>query len=179
MTTSKKKLHCKNQHNCTVMSTRWAMCAMLSVCLLAGCQTTSTSFETSVPLTLAGVEKADPNTPAPDPVDPLDVLIAVEKVASKAKLLPYADEDDAASLLDIADSDLSDDTAAGIINQTEWKHPDLPVYLTVTRKSEEILILLNRIPDPDDKTETQAVKLYRMIEKQLSDSLVNYEPTIR
>lgn len=179
MTMSKKMTQDKNQRMTAFPPMGWMMAVLLSVCLLAGCQTTSTSFETAVPLTPADLAIADPNTPAPDPVDPLDVLITVEKIAVKAKLLPYADEDDAASLLDIADSDLSGDTAAGIINQTEWKHPDLPIYLTVTRKSGEILILLNRIPDLDGQTETQSVKLYRTIEKQLSDSLAAYGPEIR
>lgn len=138
------------------------------ILLLSGCQM-PTTFETSISLLPSEVETADPNVPIPEPVDPLDVLIAVEKVAGKAGLELYTADDDEMSLLDIADSDLLDNTNHSKMNVTEWKHPGLPVYLTVTRKSEEILILLNHTPDERGKPNPDAQKLFETIQKQLAE----------
>lgn len=135
---------------------------------LPGCQA-PTTFETSISLLPAEIENADPNIPVPQPPDPLDILIAVEKIAGKAGLQPYTAGDDEASLLDIADSDLADDANNDKMNVTEWKHPDLPVYLTVTRKSDEILILLNHTPDASGKPNPAAQKLFESVQKQLLD----------
>ena len=143
---------------------------MTGLIFLPGCLE-STSYERSVSLLPPMIENADPNIPAPEPIDPLDVLIAAEKIAGKAGLKPYAAGDDEASLLDIADSDLLDDTNGGKINVTEWKHPELPVYLTVTRKSEEVLILLNHTPDATGKPDPAAKKLFEFIQKQLAEKL--------
>ena len=137
---------------------------------LCGCLETM-SYERSILLLPPAMENADSNNPPPEPVDPLDVLAAVEKIAAKAGLKPYTTGDEEASLLDIADSDLSGNANTDTINVTEWKHPDLPVYLTVTRKSDEILILLNHTPDASGKPDPDAVKLYKMIEKQLTVAL--------
>jgi len=138
-----------------------------TLCWLTGC-VESTSYETSVSLLPTVIENTDPNT-APivrEPVDPLDVRAAVEKIAGKAGLKPYLTGDEEASLLDIADSDLSDQTT-DTINVIEWKHPDLPVYLTLTRKNEEVLILLHHTPDASGKSNPDAAKLHKSIEKQL------------
>ena len=139
-----------------------------SAVLLSGCQA-PTTFETSISLLPPEVETADPNIPAPEPVDPLDVLIAVEKIASKAGLEPYTAGDDEAFLLDIADTDLLDESGSSSMNVTEWKHPNLPVYLTVTRKNEEILLLLNHTPDETGKPNPDAKKLFEVIQKQLTE----------
>lgn len=136
--------------------------------LLPGCQTAAT-FETSVSLVPEVVENGDPNVPTSEPPDPLDVLIAVEKIAGKAGLKPYSTGQDETSLLDIADSDLMEDSQSDTVNVTEWKHPDLPVYLTVTRKTEEILILLNQAPDASGKLDPDAQKLFDSIRKQLTE----------
>ena len=146
-----------------------------SFLFLAGCQA-PTTFEKSISLLPPEVEIADPNVPAPEPVDPLDVLAAVEKIAGNAGLQPYTTGNDEASLLDIADSELLDDMN-GSKNVTEWKHPNLPVYLTITRKNEEILLLLNHTPDASGKPNSDAVKLYETIEKQLSQYLTDLEMT--
>ena len=62
---------------------------ILSLSLLPGCQP-SYSTEMSVALTPPPAdEAADPNTPAPQPVDPLDVLATVEKIAGKNGLERY------------------------------------------------------------------------------------------
>ena len=139
---------------------------------LCGCQA-PTTFETSVSLLPAAVENVDPDAAPGEPVDPLDVLIAVEKIAGKAGLKPYRTAEDEASLLDIADSDLLDDTNSDTINVTEWKHPELGVYLTVTRKPEEILILLNHSPDASGKPNRAAQKLFDSLQKQLTEMIVN------
>jgi hypothetical protein len=144
---------------------------LAAICLLSGCQT-ATSFETSVSLTSPPIEN-DPNVPAPKPVDPLDVLIALEKIAADSGLEPSTAGEDEASLLDIADSDLSENSDPGIIHVTEWKHPELPVYLTVTRKSEEILILLHQTLDADGQTNPDAAKQFIAIQKQLEK---NFKP---
>ena len=142
------------------------------VVLFSGCQS-PTMFETSVSLLPVTIESEDPNTPPVqvEPPDPLAVLIAVEKIAGKAGLKPYTSTYEEVSLLDMADSDdLLDDANRGTINVSEWKHPELPVYLTVTRKDEEILILLNHTPDAAGKPDTDAVKLFKAIGKQLSET---------
>ncbi|MBL7215206.1 MAG: hypothetical protein ISS71_05965 [Phycisphaerae bacterium] len=136
------------------------------ILFLCGCLE-STSYERSISLLPPAMENTDPNIPPAEPVDPLDMLAAVEKIAGKAGLKPYTATSDEISLLDIADADLLDDTNSGKMNVTEWKHPELPVYLTVTRKTEEILILLNHTPDATGKPNRPAQKLFEAIQKQL------------
>ena len=143
---------------------------MAGVAMFCGCQA-PTMFETSVSLLPVTIESEDPNTPPVqvEPPNALDVLIAVEKIAGKAGLKPYTSSYEEVSLLDIADSDdLLDDANSDTINVSEWKHPELPVYLTVTRKDEEILILLNHTPDAAGKPNSDAVKLFKAIGKQLA-----------
>ncbi len=135
--------------------------------MLSGCQV-STSYETSIPLV---VESTDPNVP-PERIDPLSVLAAVEKVAAKANMKPYTPSYEEVSLLDMADTDdLLDDVGESAINISEWKRPDLPVYLTVTRNRDEILILLNHTPDEAGKVNPDAQKLFESIQKQLTDTV--------
>ena len=150
---------------------------IVGLALFSGCQM-PTSYEMSVSLVPTATQ-ADPNAPAAKPVDPLDVLIATEKIAVKAGLKPYSTANDEASLLDIADSDLSDSADADVIKVTEWKHPDLPVYLTVTRKNDEILILLSGTPDASGKMDADTARLYKNIATQLSEKLADYGIQIR
>ena len=145
---------------------------MAGVAMFCGCQA-PTMFETSVSLLPVTIESEDPNTPPVqvEPPDALDVLVAVEKIAGKAGLKPYTSSYEEVSLLDMADSDdLLDDANTNTINVSEWKHPELPVYLTVTRKPEEILILLNHTPEAGGKANSDAVKLFKAIGKQLSET---------
>ncbi len=136
------------------------------ILFLSGCLE-PTSYERSVSLLPAVIEGVDPNMPEPDP---LDVLAAAEKIAGKAGLKPYTASHEEVSLLDIADSGLLGETHSDEINVTEWKHPDLAVYLTVTRKPEEILILLNHTPDAAGKPNRPAQKLFESIQKQLAET---------
>lgn len=140
---------------------------MTGVVFLSGCQT-PTTYEHAISLQLPPVEAVDPNAPAPKPIDPLDVLAAVETIAGQAGLKPYTAPEDETSLLDIADSDLGNDTNDRK-NVTEWKHPELPVYLTVIRKSDEVLILLNHTPEKTGKSNPAAKKLFDSIQKQLTE----------
>ena len=143
--------------------------------LFSGCLE-STSYERSVSLLPAVVEGADPNIPAAEPVEPLDVLSAVEKIAGKAGLKPYTSSYEEVSLLDMADTDdLLGDANSDTINVSEWKHPELPVYLTITRKPDEILILLNHTPEAAGKPNSDAVKLFNAIQKQLSQTIFKTE----
>jgi hypothetical protein len=133
---------------------------------LWGCQAPR-SFETSVSLLPPTMEDAALNTAAPEPTDPLEVPAAVETIAAKAGLKPYTTGEEETTLLDMADADLLGGAATPSLNITEYKHPELPVYLTVTRKPEEILILLNYTPDANGKINPEVEKLFKSIRKQL------------
>jgi len=151
-----------------------SLIAVFGLLFLSGCQR-PTTFQHAISLHMPPpTEGCDPNMPAPEPIDPLDILSAIEKVAGKSGLKPYTASADEASLLDIADSDLLDDTSTSQ-NTTEWKHPDLAVYLTVIRKPDEILILLNHTPDEIGKTNPDAQKLFAMTEKQLAEMIKTIE----
>ena len=141
---------------------------------LSGCQT-PTTFQHVISLHIPPAGYTDPNVPEAKPIDPLDILSAIEKTAGKTGLKPYTTNADEASLLDIADSDLTDDMNNGKMNVTEWKHPELPVYLTITRKAEEILILLNHTSDTAGKPNPAAQKLFESIQKQLKEMIENWK----
>ena len=143
---------------------------IIVMCLFfVGC---NPSYSTERVVSLVPVENDDPNAIPAEPVDPLDVLIAVEKIAATNGLEMYETDDDEASLLDIADSDdLLDEGTSGTINVTHWRHPDLAVYLTVTRNPDDILLLLSHTPGEDGKPNPAAKKLYKILNKQLSTQL--------
>ncbi len=150
----------------------WLLFVLLVLCVLAtpGCQP-SYSTEMNISLTAPEIaESADPDTPAPQPIDPLDVLAAVEKIAGSNGLERYTPDDIETSLLDIADTDnLLDDSPTASANVTYWKHTELPVYLTITRNPEDILLLLSHTPDEKGKPNPEAKKLYQTLQKQLAE----------
>ncbi len=153
------------------MKTLTQLLIIITCLLFAGCNP-SYSTERVISLVPAVDETADPNAVAAEPVDPLDVLIVVEKIAAANGLEMYQTADEEASLLDIADSDdLLDADDSGTINVTHWRHPELPVYLTVTRNPDDILLLLNHTPNEAGKPTPEAKKLYETLGEQLNAQL--------
>jgi hypothetical protein len=136
--------------------------ALLCVLVLASCQSPRT-LELSIPLT--HTQSVQPDTESKDvtltvtPINPLDVMVAIETVAADNGLKPWVDPLDNDDLLGLAD-----ETASNSAVRT-WHHPDYPVYLSATRHKNEILLLLNwpSEADPDPK----AQKLFSAIRTQL------------
>lgn len=155
---------------------KYLLFVLLALCVLSvpGCQP-SYSTEMTISLTPPVMdEAADPNTPVPELVDPLDILAEVEKIAAANDLEHYSPDDVETSLLDIADTDdLLADNPTAAANITHWKHTELPVYLTVTRNPEDILLLISHTPDENGKPNPDAKKLYQTLQKQLADQLTN------
>lgn len=131
-----------------------------------GCQSPR-SFETSVSLLPPAVEGNETDASLTEPVEPLEMPAIVEKIAANAGLKPYTTGEEETSLLDMADADLLGSAGTSSLNVTEYKHPELTVYLTVTRKPEEVIILLNHTPDASGKINPDAEKLFKSIRKQL------------
>jgi hypothetical protein len=127
-----------------------------AVLFISGCQP-SYSAEMSIPL-----GAADPQT---RPVNPLDVQAAVEKIAADAGLVPYTAQAAEEDLMSIADDELLNSASAGTSART-WKHPQHPVFLSMTRQAGEIVLLLNCPPDANPLAD--AIKLYKSLQKQLS-----------
>jgi hypothetical protein len=128
--------------------------AILCVLVLSSCQAPTRTMELSVSLKVPAGSEAKP-------VNALDVLVAVETVASDNGLKPWSEPADDEDLLGLAETDDAS-SAAG----QSWRHPDFPVYLTATRHPGEILLLLNypaeAAPDP------KAQKLFNTVKTQLS-----------
>ena len=131
------------------------VCGVLALLALWGCQESYTA-EMSIPLAAAN--------PQTRPINPLDVQIAVEKIAAGAGLAPYTAQADEEDLMSVADDELLNGASAASVRT--WKHPRHPVFLSMTRQSGEILLLLN-CPQ-DSNPDADAVKLYKSLEKQLS-----------
>lgn len=131
------------------------VCGVLVLLALAGCQE-SYNAEMSIPLTAAN--------PQARPINPLDVQIAVEKIAGGAGLVPYTAQADEEDLMSVADDELLNGASAASIRT--WKHPQHPVFLSMTRQTGEFILLLNcpQGSNPD----SDAVKLYKSLENQLS-----------
>ncbi|HOK94771.1 MAG TPA: hypothetical protein PK052_05345 [Anaerohalosphaeraceae bacterium] len=124
--------------------------------LLAGCQP-SYSAEMSIPLSAADRQTL--------PIQPLDVQAAVEKIAAAAGLVPYTARAEEEDLLSIADSEQLN-PAAPADSARLWKHPEQPVFLSLTRHPGEFVVLANYARA--GKTDPKAVKVYKALEKQLS-----------
>ncbi|MCI0498290.1 MAG: hypothetical protein L0Y36_01225 [Planctomycetales bacterium] len=138
------------------MNTHSLILVTIAACLFlfSGCQSSYT-IETSIPLAAADAQTK--------PVNPLDAQAAVEKIAAGAGLVPCAADEAEDDLLTLADNELLGAGPAAASART-WKHPDHPVFLSMTRQSGEILLLLNCAP----KAKPRAVRLYKSLEKQLS-----------
>jgi hypothetical protein len=143
--------------------------AVLLVCLLASCESPRT-LELSIPLKYSQPvrpdAKADDVTISVIPINPLDVLVAVETVAANNGLKPWVDPLDNDDLLGLAD-----DAPSNTASQT-WRHPDHPVYLTATRHKNEILLLLNRPSDADPNPKGQ--KLFTIVRTQLMQAMEQF-----
>jgi len=135
---------------------------LLSLLMLASCQAPRT-LEMSIPLSHTQSVPSDADakemTLVVTPINPLDVLVAVETVASDNGLKPWTDPLDNDDLLGLAD-----DSAANTAVQT-WRHPEYPVYLTATRHKNEIVLLLNRPSEAD--TNAKAQKLFVTVRTDL------------
>lgn len=115
-------------------------------------------MEVSIPL--VGASAAPPSQPA---ADPLDVQIAVEKITADAGLKPYIEDAREDDLFSMVDDTINGSSA----NTRTWKHPVYPVFLSMTRHAGEFVLLLNYADE--GKADSNAVKLYKSLEQQLSE----------
>lgn len=149
---------------------RLSLLTLIILTIVSGCQP-SYSTEMVISLSPKNVDM-EPDAPTAESLDPLDVLVVVEKIAAANSLKIYETDNDEKSLLDIADSDdLMDESSSKTVNITYWQHPNLPVYLTVTRNPNEILLLLNHTPDESGKASPEAKKLYDTLNTELHKKL--------
>lgn len=134
----------------------YILIGVFALSILVGCEE---SYRMEVSIPLVGTSAAQPRQPA---ADPLDVQIAVEKIAGDAGLKPEAPtavESDLFSMID-------DTVGSPASNTRTWKHPSYPVFLSMTRNAGEFIVLLNYAPH--GKTDSQAVKIYTTLKEQLS-----------
>jgi hypothetical protein len=132
--------------------------------ILTGCQPSYTA-EMTIPLIQSDAENEKTKS-----VDVYDVLAEVEKIASRGGLKPYTAPSEEINLLDLADTDNLTDSAVPT-NPTltrTFKHPDCPLYLSFTRQSEEIILVLNT---PTPKPAKDEANLYNTLHKQLTTEL--------
>lgn len=117
-------------------------------------------MEVSIPL--AGGSAARSSEPKAA-ADPLDVQAAVEKIAGAAGLKPEAQNTAESDLFSMVDDTINTSSA----NTRTWKHPAYPVFLSMTRHEGEFVLLLNYAPE--GKANSNATKLYKSLEQQLSE----------
>ena len=118
------------------MRIKTQICLIIAAGLLlfSGCQP-SYSTEMSISLQPAATDKA--SAEQSKPVNALDTLVVVEKIVAANNLKRYTPDTTETFLLDLADTDdLMEDGNSTMTNTTHYKHPDLPVYLSVTPKPE-------------------------------------------
>ena len=114
-------------------------------------------MEVSIPL--AGAPAAQEPQPA---ADPLDVQIAVEKIVSNAGLKPEAPNAAESDLFSMVDDTIGSPAS----NTRTWKHPEYPLYLSMTPHDGEFVLLLNYAAEGN--ADSNAVKVYKYLEEQLS-----------
>lgn len=142
--------------------------------LFAGCQP-SYSTEMSISLESA-VTNETAQTPS-ESVDPIDILVTIGKIARDNGLQMQTPDTDEASLLDMADTEeLLSNPTTQVDNTTHYQHPDLPVFLTVTRNQTEFLLLIHHAPDENGIPNPDAQKLYNTLQEQLTAQFPQPKP---
>jgi hypothetical protein len=139
---------------------------VFALSILVGCEE---PYRMEMAIPLAGVSAAQHPQPA---ADPLDVQIAVEKIVSIAGLKPEIPTTAESDLFSMADDAV--ETASATANTRTWKHPAYPVFLSMTRHAGEFVLLLNYAVE--EKADSNATKLYKSLEQQLSELPVKLVP---
>lgn len=135
------------------------MLAIFWVLLLTGCQESYTAELAITPATPEDALK----------ITPFDVMRRIDRIAGNMELKPYTPPRAEDDLLDMADSD----DLTGVMTPTSkaskaYKHPQFELYMTATRHSGEVVVLLNMPVEKPTKTE---LKLYTLLKDELTKKL--------
>lgn len=138
------------------MNTNVYMIAIFLAALFCGGCEESYRMEVAVPVGGSASTHTETQT-----ADPLEVQIAVEKIASANGLKTYIEQAHQEDLFRVVD-DVIDTSSA---NTRTWKHSEHPVFLSMTRHKGEFVLLLNYAQG--EKPNPNAQRIYRALEKQL------------
>lgn len=133
--------------------------AFVGLISLTGCQESYTAELAITPATPEDALK----------ITPFDVMRRIDRIAGNMGLKPYTPprvEDD---LLDMADSDdLTGQMTSSNKASKAYKHPQFELYMTATRHTGEVVVLLNMPVEKPTKTE---LKLYVLLKDELTKKL--------